>query len=230
MQLMRFAPLSSRGLMAVLLAVSAVAWLGGCASGAATRNAAARYDLGSPVLPSDSASNSALATTAATTADAPLLKVLDAGAAAGLESDQIRYRLLYAEPTEAHAYANSRWSATPPQLFTQRLRQRLGQQIKVLGGGDPVPAPLLKLELEEFAQCFDRPGVSRGVVAVRVTLIDAGKVLAQRDIVVSRPAATADASGGVQALAAASDAAVDTISAWLAVQLPRASAHAAAAP
>ena len=41
------------------------------------------------------------------------------------------------------------------------------------------------------------------------------KLLAQRNVVVQRPAPTADAPGGAQALAEATRAAVDEISQWL---------------
>ncbi len=59
---------------------------------------------------------------------------------------------------------------------------------------------------------------------MRATLIDvtpAGeKLLAQRNVIVQRPAPSADAPGGVRALTAATDAAIEEIDQWL-QQVPR---------
>ena len=75
------------------------------------------------------------------------------------------------------------------------------------------------MQLEEFSQIFSAPTQSAGVVRLRVTLVDnraeGERLLAQRVVLASRPAPTADAPGGVQALAAATDAAADEIAAWL---------------
>ncbi len=66
---------------------------------------------------------------------------------------------------------------------------------------------------------FAAPDSSAGLIRLRATLLEdtpAGEqLLAQRVVVVQRPAPTADAPGGVRALAAATDAAVEEIAQWL---------------
>ena len=63
------------------------------------------------------------------------------------------------------------------------------------------------------------------LVRLRATLVDvtaAGeKLVAQRVIVAQRPATTLDAPGGVRALTAATDAAIEQLDQWLQQQAPR---------
>ncbi|MBC7548332.1 MAG: membrane integrity-associated transporter subunit PqiC [Polaromonas sp.] len=87
---------------------------------------------------------------------------------------------------------------------------------------DSVPEALplrLRLELEEFSHLFTAPDTSMGVIRLRATLIDISRggerLVGQRSIVVQRPATTADAPGGVRALTAATDAAIDELDQWL---------------
>jgi cholesterol transport system auxiliary component len=108
----------------------------------------------------------------------------------------------------------------PAQLLRQRLRELLGQRRSVLSPVDAVvPGTLaLHLELEEFSQLFDSSQSSGGLVRVRATLSRTGnpsKPVAQTSLVVLRPANSADAKGGVQALAQASDALALQLDQWL---------------
>lgn len=77
----------------------------------------------------------------------------------------------------------------------------------------------LRLSLDEFSHYFDSPTASVGLVRLRVTLVRGGtggdRVLGQKLITVRRPAPSADAPGGVKALAAASDAAIAEIVQWV---------------
>ena len=58
-----------------------------------------------------------------------------------------------------------------------------------------------------------------GFIRLRATLIEqttsGEKLVAQRSIAVQRPAPSADAQGGVRALTAATDAAIEEIDVWL---------------
>ena len=58
-----------------------------------------------------------------------------------------------------------------------------------------------------------------GLIRLRATLIEQAtsgeKLIAQRSVVMQRPAPSADAPGGVRALTAATDAAIDEIDVWL---------------
>src|SRR6185369_15623882 len=126
----------------------------------------------------------------------------------------------------------ARWSAPPPQLIRQRLRQLLGNDRVVLDQADNAAlartggaAPrVLRLDLEEFSHLFESPTESWGLLRLRATLMEntiAGeRLLDQRSFVIRRPAPSADAPGGARALAAATDAAAEEIGQWLAQQRP----------
>ncbi|MDB5826284.1 MAG: hypothetical protein JWQ73_504, partial [Variovorax sp.] len=82
----------------------------------------------------------------------------------------------------------------------------------------------LRVTLDEFSHYFESPAASFGVVRLRATLVQStaggDRVLGQRSFVAQRPAPSGDAAGGVKALAAASDAAIAEMVAWV-DQLPR---------
>ena len=116
----------------------------------------------------------------------------------------------------------------PAQLVRQRLRDKLSQRRTVFGAGDSaalnrsqnaVLPLLLRLELEEFSHVFTTADVSVGLIRLRATLLEvtpAGeKLIGQRSVVVQRPATSSDAPGGVRALTAATDAAIEEIDQWL---------------
>lgn len=144
-----------------------------------------------------------------------------------LETSALLYRLGYADPHQLRPYAFARWSAPPGQLVQQRLREVLGRSRPVLdsaaaaslarrGGATP---PMLRVELEEFSQVFDSATDSKGVLRLRCTLLESSaageRLVAQRSFTMQKPAPTPDASGGVRALAAATDGAAQEIAAWL---------------
>ena len=79
-------------------------------------------------------------------------------------------------------------------------------------------APVLKVDLSEFEQVFDSQSQSHAAVTARATLTQNGKVIGQRTFIARAPSSSADAAGGAQALAAASDDLVAQIGAWLGVQ------------
>ena len=110
----------------------------------------------------------------------------------------------------------------------QRLKETFSQRRTVFGAGDSaalnrsqnaVLPRLLRLELEEFSHVFTTADTSAGVMRLRATLLEvtpAGeKLIGQRSVVVQRPATTPDAPGGVRALTAATDAAIEEIDQWL---------------
>jgi cholesterol transport system auxiliary component len=176
----------------------------GCAGNPAAL-ADIRYDFGPP-------------NPAASAGTQPAVKVLDVTAPDTLESDKLIYRLSYADAQQTASYATSHWTMAPSQLLTQRLRNALSSRGTVLTGADGVRAPVLKVDLSEFEQVFDSRSESHAAVTARATLTQNGKVLGQRTFIARAPASSADAAGGAQALAAASDDLVSQISAWLGVQ------------
>ncbi|MBC7436597.1 MAG: membrane integrity-associated transporter subunit PqiC [Bdellovibrionales bacterium] len=157
----------------------------------------------------------------------PPLALADIEAPNALDGSAMYYRLGYTDAQQLRAYAQARWSMPPAQLVMLQLRQTLGQRRALLVAGEG-PAVnrlqgklpnVLRLDLEEFSQLFDSPASSTGLIRLRATLVDVTpsgeKLLGQRSIVVQRPAPSADAPGGVKALADATAAAADEISQWL---------------
>jgi cholesterol transport system auxiliary component len=140
-----------------------------------------------------------------------------------LDSTAILYRLAYANAQQLRPYAQARWSMTPAQLLRQRLRAYLGQSRALLSPGDSTlntaTTHTLRIELEEFSQLFEAPNQSVGLLRLRATLSQPSpsgeKWLAQHSVLVQRPATSTDAAGGVRALTAATDAAVQEIEQWL---------------
>ena len=198
-----------------------LALLGGCANFVDKPVRATLYDFG----PGELTASPAQQTTR------PPLVLADVEAAGALDGSAVLYRLGYADDHQLRPYSQARWSAPPPQLVRQRLREQIGRDRIVLNPGEGAGLArsggllprALRIELEEFSHFFQAPAQSVGLVRLRATLLEntAGgeKLLAQRNVVVQRPAPTADAAGGVRALTAAVDAAADELVQWLA-QVP----------
>jgi cholesterol transport system auxiliary component len=156
-------------------------------------------------------------------AQRPALVLSDVEASAALDSTAVLYRLAYSDAQQLRPYAHARWSMSPSQLLRQRLREQLALHRPVLNAAQGVvvgkPAMNLHLDLDEFSQLFDGAQHSSGLVRVRATLGQGGegveRLLAQRSFVVQRPAASADAPGGVRALTQATDALIEEIELWL---------------
>ena len=151
-----------------------------------------------------------------------------------LDNLAVLYRLAYVDAQELRPYSQSRWSMPPAQLVRQRLRDTLSLRRPVFNAREglalnrsqnPLLPLQLRLELQEFSHYFSAPDASVGLVRLRATLVDvtaAGeKLVAQRVIVAQRPATTLDAPGGVRALTAATDAAIEALDQWLQQQPAR---------
>ncbi|TLD45759.1 MAG: hypothetical protein FAZ92_01974 [Accumulibacter sp.] len=125
----------------------------------------------------------------------------------------IEYRLLYDNPLKLRSYAASRWAAAPGQLLAQRLRQQLG-----LSGARDRNAEtcLLRIELQELSQLFATPQQSSALLQGQATLLDTRRrTIAGKALAIEQPAASADARGGVSAMAAASAELGKELLAWL---------------
>ena len=146
----------------------------------------------------------------------------------------VLYRLAYVDAQELRPYSQSRWSMPPAELVRQRLRDTLSLRRPVFNAREglalnrsqnPLLPLQLRLELQEFSHYFSTPDASVGLVRLRATLVEvtaAGeKLVAQRIIVAQRPATTLDAPGGVRALTAATDAAIEALDQWLQQQPAR---------
>lgn len=128
----------------------------------------------------------------------------------GLESFDMRYRLAYQNPNQVFSYTQNRWGAAPADLLAQRLRHQ---------GFSPAASPCsLRVVLETFDQVFDSSTSSHGVVSLRTELITGigrqSKTLTTL-ITAEAPASSADAKGGVAALAMATDDAIGKLKGWV---------------
>ncbi len=139
----------------------------------------------------------------------------------------VLYRLAYSNAQQLYPYTLARWSQTPATLMQMAVRDRLSANRAVIygdanidqqmtGGKSPT---VLRAEVEEFSQVFNSEKDSVGLVRVRASLVDAHKagdeLIAQRVFVVQRPAASADAAGGVKALSDAATQAAQDIADWV---------------
>ena len=179
------------------------------------------YDFGPGALSSPSR-----AAPAAT--ELPPLAIADIATSGGaLDNQAVLYRLSYTDAQQLRPYSQARWSMPPAQLVRQRLRERMSQRRVVFNAREGVALNrsqnanllMLRLELEEFSQLFSAPNASVGLIRLHATLIDVTpggeRLIAQRNLAVQQPAPSADASGGVRALTAATDAAIDELDQWL---------------
>jgi cholesterol transport system auxiliary component len=185
-----------------------VGMLAGCGIGPKMTEQPATYDLG----PARAASSG--------TASIPATLFLpEVSAPAWLGGNGIIYRLTYDNAARAHAYTQSRWTAPPSALLTQRLRSRFAAAAPkgVVTGIDGVRAEyMLRVELEDFSQQFDAPASSRVAVRARASLVSLASraLVAQREFTLELAAPTPDAAGGVQALGAASEELVESLLRW----------------
>jgi cholesterol transport system auxiliary component len=202
------APCTTHRLQASALAACLALALAGCAT-PQSPVAKAVYDFGPT-----QASNTAVNTTPSVA-----IALADVEAHASLEGAAVVYRLGYADVQQLRPYTLARWSAPPAQLVRQRLRDALSARGAVLAPVDGGATWLLKVELEEFSQLFDTPSSSQGVVRLRATLMNANKLVAQRNVSASAAAPSADAAGGVRGLTLATDDAVRQINAWVQQQM-----------
>jgi cholesterol transport system auxiliary component len=189
----------------ILLACACAALLGGCASSKAPANTT--FDFGPAVV---AAQPPAAAFGA--------VVVTDTTGSAALDQERMFYRLNYADPLQARTYAHSRWSATPLQMVTQRLKTRIAQSgAKVLTATDASTGiPILRTEIDDFTHSFDSQTKSQGTLVLRASLFQGHKLVDQKIFTRQTPAASADAGGGARALAASTDAVAADLVAWLA--------------
>lgn len=184
--------------------------LAACTSVSDRRDPQALYDLGVP----------ASASTAQAGATGPRfapLAVADISVPSWMDSTRIFYRLDYDNPLQARSYSQARWTMPPSRLFLQRLKTRLAQAgVPVLGASDgAIGVAQLRIDADDFSQVFESATKSSARIALRVSLLQDRKLVAQKSFIAVAPANSPDAAGGVLALAAASDALAADLTAWL---------------
>lgn len=172
------------------------------------RESRALYDLGPlPAQP-----------VAAPAAALPAISIAEVQAPAWLETPAMYFRLGYADRHQPQPYANSRWTMPPAQLFGQRLKARVAQAggVVLAASDGATNVPVLRVEAEEFIHSFDSPEQSSGRITVRASVFTGRTWVAQRTFSRQVRAPSADATGGADALAAASDAVIADMMSWLA--------------
>jgi cholesterol transport system auxiliary component len=205
-------------LRAVLGAAALLGALAGCSALPDKPTRPVTYDFGPGVVAPQPANRMA---------SLPPLALAEIEAPSVLDGTAMYFRLGYADAQQLRPYGMARWSMSPPQLVMQQMRETLGQRRALLTAGEG-PAVnrllgklpnVLRVELEEFSQLFQSPTASTGLVRLRATLVDVTpggeKLIAQRSVIVQKPASTADAPGGAKALADATASAVEELSQWL---------------
>jgi cholesterol transport system auxiliary component len=174
-----------------------------------------QFDFGGTVVESD--------TKLSTTQVNPKLNILlaEIQVPSSLEGTSMLYRLQYDNSQELRPYAQSRWSMPPAQLLKQRIKTQINQQGgTVLATSDGVKnLPILRLELEEFAQHFTSPNQSQVQQRWRASLINQNQLLAQRIFQAQAKCDSADAKGGARAMPLATDMAITELIAWLQTQV-----------
>jgi|LNFM01.2.fsa_nt_gb cholesterol transport system auxiliary component len=186
--------------------LGALVLLGACTVGPSQREAPLTYDFG-PLPPTQD--------TVAAKAEATLL-LPSVTAPSWLDNTGVVYRLVYADPARPRVYANSRWSAPPPALLTQRLQTRFAGALDILTGPAPARADYaLQLDLDDFSQSFEAPGSSTVKVRLRATLIHlpTRRLVAQQTFTQERHAMP-NAEGAAKSLGEAGDAVVSSLLAW----------------
>lgn len=145
---------------------------------------------------------------AATPPSAVTWSVASSDAPAWLQDDRIRYRLLYADPSQVRFYTRDVWAAPPPQLLAQRI------DLAGAGGGGRYR---LRVQVREFEQVFDQPDHARAVLRLRVSAYrpDSMQPVAERWFQFDEPTPSADAPGAVAAYSGLADRAIGEIRAWL---------------
>jgi cholesterol transport system auxiliary component len=111
-----------------------------------------------------------------------------------LQDNRIRYRLLYADPTEVRYYTLDRWIAPPSLLLARRLESIAAHGLQP------------RVQLLEFEQVFEAPGRAYVLVGLRVTAQLPGKPEpVAEQFLFKRPTATPDAAGAIAAFAELAD-------------------------
>lgn len=192
----------------VILAALVAALQTGCINldvgGKAARPSLSYFDLAGS-LPGDVSRD--------TRAPAISLRSVDVVAPSWLDAPAMQYRLAYADPARRASFAESRWVAPPPELLEQSLRKSIPAAETRIAPG----ACRLQIEVDEFVQVFDSPQSSSGVIELRAALLvsRADVLVARKTFRATRPAPSADARGGVAALAAATNDVSGAIRDWL---------------
>ncbi len=123
-----------------------------------------------------------------------------------LWDNRIRYRLLYASPSQVRFYGLDRWIAAPPELFEQLL----------ISSGKTRDYVLL-VRLQDFEQQFDAADRARVVLrfSVDAYAADNKQKAITREFYLQQPTQSPDAAGAISGFSDLALKATQSIQDWL---------------
>lgn len=126
-----------------------------------------------------------------------------------INHNKIRYRLNYQNPSRVFYYAESRWAATPSELFSSKLSKMVNLT------KNPTNCSL-KLKIEAFDHVFQTTAASNGVVQLNAQVIHriSKKIISSQLITESVTSTSPNAQGGTAALQQASKNALQKVIDW----------------
>ena len=179
-----------------------ISTLNACVSLNKTKPNMAVYDFGLSVPSEGNQSESNQQLTLKILLDEPV-------AAESLNHNKIRYRLNYQNPLRVFYYTESRWAATPSELFSSKL----SKMVNVAKNSMPCS---LKFKIEAFDHVFQTPSASESFVQLSVSLIEkkSKKIISSQLITESVTSPSPNAQGGAVALQQASENALKKVINW----------------
>lgn len=123
-----------------------------------------------------------------------------------LWDNRIRYRLLFASPSQVRFYGLDRWIASPPELLEQLL---------IFSGKAQDYALIIRLQ--DFEQQFDAPDRARVVLHFSVEAYSAknNQKLGTQEFYLQQPTKTPDAAGAISGFTDMAHQAAEKIQDWL---------------
>ena len=121
-----------------------------------------------------------------------------------LWDNRIRYRLLFASPSQVRFYGLDRWIASPPELLEQFF------------SGKALDYSLI-IRLQDFEQQFDAPDRARVVMrfSVEAYAADNKQKLGTQEFYLQQPTKTPDAAGAISGFIGLTQQAGEKIRQWL---------------
>ncbi|TAN66781.1 MAG: hypothetical protein EPN17_13070 [Methylobacter sp.] len=122
-----------------------------------------------------------------------------------LWDNRIRYRLLFASPSQVRFYGLDRWIASPPELLEQ-----------LLGSGKAQDYALI-IQLQDFEQQFDAPDRARVVLRFSVEVYSANnkQKIGTQAFYLQQATKTPDAAGAINGFIDLAQQAAEKIQGWL---------------
>ncbi len=123
-----------------------------------------------------------------------------------LWDNRIRYRLLFASPSQVRFYGLDRWIASPPELFEQ-----------LLNSSGKAQDYALIIRLQNFEQQFDAPDRARVVLHffAEAHSTDNNQAIATQEFHLEQVTKTPDAAGAIRGFADLTQQATGKVQDWV---------------